>query len=100
MEVAFETAAVKPLEERRTLGEGEVFALDYPDEIITDLLDPQGLLADVRISAHGLTARATGSEGSGVFFLQMQPIVSIIILEQGSEQHQCVLLQEKQEVLY
>ena len=68
VEVAFETAEVKPLEARRTLGEGDVFTLDYPDEIVT------GLLTDVQISAHGLTARATGGGGSGVFFLEMHAV--------------------------
>jgi len=72
IEVAFAKTDSIPVEERRTIAEGDTLALAYRDERITELLDPQGLLEEAQISESSLTARAAASAGSGVFFLKMR----------------------------
>ena len=72
LEVCYAPAEILPTETRRELAMGSTLTLSYPNETITDLLDPQGLLSNVRLTSNGLNATVTDQSGSGVFFLKMQ----------------------------
>jgi len=63
-----ETPAV---EERRNIRENDRLILEYPEEIIEEIADPQGLLGGVQFTGGVLTGIVTGCKGSGVFFLKM-----------------------------
>lgn len=70
--VHFAAAQTRPIEGRRRLKEHEEFLLNYPGEIVEELIDPQGIAENVRIAGGQVHGTAAGGEGSGVFFLRMR----------------------------
>lgn len=70
--VSYTPMDILPVEDRRILAQGSALSLAYPNETVTELLDPQGLLSEVSLISNGFTATVTNESGSGVFFLKMQ----------------------------
>lgn len=69
--VNFKPLAVLPIEKRREYDPAERIELDYADEQIREVMDPQGILSNMVMEGGRLNATITGSAGSGVFFLKM-----------------------------
>jgi len=70
--VYYDKIKTLPVEARRVLRQGEKIQLEYPGEIIEDMLDPQGILGEAEVSETCCSGTVVGTEGSGVFFLQMR----------------------------
>ncbi len=72
IDLSYAPAKILPIEDRRVQAMGSALTLSYPNESITELMDPQGLLSHVCMTPYSLTATVTDQAGSGVFFLKMR----------------------------